>query len=170
MAKKKVKEKKKNGRPSGYTQKIADKICERIALGESIRSVSECETMPCAATMFKWMRDYPEFLKQYEKATTERAHYQAEEIIDIADNSTNDFMTKHVHGEDIEVVNHENIQRSRLRVDTRKWLMSKMVPKKYGERISQEITGKDDQKDSAAADKPSVDGISEKGPPFCHTE
>ena len=69
----------------------------------------------------------------------------AEDILDIADDGTNDWMEK----QDSEgsaagwSFNGEHVQRSKLRVDARKWLMSKMKPKKYGEKVSQEITGKD---------------------------
>lgn len=67
----------------------------------------------------------------------------ADEITDICDDGTNDWMIVKRGGEDVEVENKEVVNRSRLRVDTRKWLMSKIAPKKYAERIQQEISGKD---------------------------
>jgi hypothetical protein len=57
-------------------------------------------------------------------------------MLDIADDGTNDFITKtSSDGTEFEVVNTEHIQRSKLRIDTRKWNLSKMQPKKYGEKL-----------------------------------
>ena len=106
------------GRPSKYTQELADKICEELALGKSIRKVCSHEDMPSVASIFNWLRTQPEFLEQYARAKQEASDYMAEEIVDISDSE-----------------NMEDVQRARLRVDTRKWLMSKMKPKKYGEKL-----------------------------------
>ena len=65
----------------------------------------------------------------------------AEEINEIADDGRNDWMTIQRGGEEVEVPNPEVLQRSRLRVDTRKWLMSKIAPKRYGEKLQTEISG-----------------------------
>lgn len=59
----------------------------------------------------------------------------ADEITEISDDGTNDWMTIKRGGDEVDVPNNEVLQRSRLRVDTRKWLMSKIAPKKYGEKI-----------------------------------
>lgn len=123
------------GRPSIYSQELADTICEMIASGMSMRSVSRDEKMPSMATIFKWLRENEEFSKQYARATEERTEAMAEEIIDIADDGTNDLMTIVKGDKTYEVENKEVTNRSRLRVDTRKWIMSKMKPKKYGEKI-----------------------------------
>lgn len=126
------------GRPSDYTEEKAEAICELLAQGWSLKRVIEqghTETkveMPSIATVFKWMRDYNEFLKLYEKAKQEAADAMAEELLDIADNGTNDFYTD---DNGVERLNSEHIQRSRLRIDTRKFLMAKMKPKRYGEKL-----------------------------------
>lgn len=131
------------GRPSDYSQEKADRICEMLSEGMSLRSVCKEEGMPSAATVFKWMREHEEFLKQYTRAKEESADAMAEECLDIADDGTNDYMERlDKDGQPIGYqVNGEHIQRSRLRVETRKWLMAKMKPKKYGEKITQEQTG-----------------------------
>ncbi len=131
------------GRPSDYTQEKADKICEMLSEGMSLRSVCKEEGMPSAATVFKWMREHEDFLKQYTRAKEESADAMAEECLDIADDGTNDYMERlDKDGESVGYqVNGEHIQRSRLRVETRKWLMAKMKPKKYGEKVVQEQTG-----------------------------
>jgi hypothetical protein len=79
-----------------------------------------------------WLSKNLEFREQYERAKREGAEAWAEEILDISDDGSNDF---YIDEDGTEKVNHENIQRSRLRVDSRKWLMSKLLPKKYGDKV-----------------------------------
>lgn len=126
------------GRPSEYTQDIADAICAELAEGRSLRSVCKDESMPCVKTVFNWFRAYPDFLQQYEKAKEECADALAEEILDIADDGVNDWMEKrNADGEVIGwTINGEHVQRSRLRVDSRKWIASKLKPKKYGDKVA----------------------------------
>lgn len=125
------------GRPSDYTPELAAKICAELAAGVSLRTVCLADEMPCTATVFVWFRKHPEFLEQYERAKAECADALVEEMLDIADDGTNDWMEKHSkEGENIGwQVNGEHVQRSRLRVDTRKWAASKLKPKKYGDRL-----------------------------------
>ncbi len=98
--------------------------------------------MPDASTVFRWLRTYPEFRKQYETAKEESTDALAEEVLDIADNGSNDWMERNYGENTVWVANGEALQRSRLRVDTRKWLMSKMKPKKYGEKLDMTSDGK----------------------------
>lgn len=133
-------------RPSDYTQDMGTKICQEIALGSSIRTVCKLDGMPSVQTIFNWFKAYPDFLEQYTRATQERSEAMAEDIMDISDDGVNDWMEIH-YGNDPNntswKVNNEAVQRSKLRVDTRKWLMSKMVPKKYGDKIDMTTNGKD---------------------------
>jgi hypothetical protein len=99
--------------------------------------------MPCVTTVFSWLRKYPEFLKQYETAKEESADLHAEDMLDIADNGSNDWMAANDPENAGYRSNGEHIQRSRLRVDTRKWIASKLKPKKYGDRVQAELTGAD---------------------------
>lgn len=137
----KVKIPKKNGRPTIYTQKLADKICEQLSVGKSLRTVCIADDMPAISTIFEWFRTKEGFSEQYEKAKQESTDAMAEEIQDIADNGTNDWIEIELKDKNgrvtgtKEVLNHEHVQRSRLRIDTRKWLMAKMKPKKYGEKL-----------------------------------
>lgn len=101
--------------------------------------------MPCVATIFNWLRIHPEFLEQYTRAKEEQADALAEDMLDIADDGINDWMAKMGPG-DIPVgwqINGEHVQRSRLRIETRKWIASKLKPKKYGDKVNVEATGKD---------------------------
>lgn len=120
------------GRPCEYTQEIADELCSYLSAGESLKKACSRESMPCVATIFSWMRKFPAFLNQYTRAKQEAADAFAEDMLDIADDSTDDIM---FDADGNPRVNNEAIQRSRLRVDTRKWLASKLKPKKYGEKL-----------------------------------
>lgn len=130
------------GRPSEFTQEIADKICAGLAEGKSLRTVCKPNEMPHISTIFNWFRNYPDFLEQYTRAKQESADAMADEVLDIADDGTNDWMTVHKYGGEYQVVDQEAVQRSKLRVETRKWLMAKMKPKKYGEKLDLTSDGK----------------------------
>lgn len=124
------------GRPSSYTQELSDRICQRLSEGVSLRTVCLADDMPDAATIFRWLRINKEFREQYEAAKQESTDAMAEDIQDIADNGTNDYIEKErPDGTMVEVFNSEHVQRSRLRIDTRKWLMAKMKPKKYADKL-----------------------------------
>lgn len=131
-------------RPCEFTQEIADAICERIADGESLRTICQAEEMPARSTVFRWLSQIEAFSDQYARAREAQADLLADEIIEIADDATHDTITRRRNGDDDgqEVANTEWINRSRLRVDARKWMASKLAPKRYGEKITQEHTGK----------------------------
>jgi hypothetical protein len=124
------------GRPTDYSEDLSALICERLSFGESLREICRDEDMPCRQTIFRWIGKYQAFSDQYAKAKEAGIEVLADELIDIADNATNDYMER--NGEEAEGyrLNGENVQRSRLRVDTRKWVLSKLAPKKYGDHLS----------------------------------
>jgi len=129
------------GRPSNYSDKLADAICEDIVLGLSIREIAAKDNRPSEATIWRWVATNAEFQDRYTRAKEGQAERFAEELIEIADDGTNDWMLRNQGEETIVVADHEHIQRSRLRVDARKWLMSKMAPKKYGDKTQVEHSG-----------------------------
>jgi len=131
------------GRPTDYTQELADKICEGISDGASMKTVCSPNDMPDKATVFRWLRLHQDFCDNYTRALEERTEAMAEEIIDISDDGSNDFMTIVKGNQSYEIENKEVTNRSRLRVDTRKWIMSKMKPKKYGDKVDLTTNGKD---------------------------
>lgn len=136
----------KMGRPPMFTQEIADIICNRLADGESLRRICKDENMPSKTTVFKWLADerYVNFADQYARAREAQAESLVEECLDIADDSSNDYVEKeNADGSKSVVVDKEHIARSKLRVDTRKWWAARLAPKKYGDRLSTEVTGKD---------------------------
>lgn len=129
------------GRPSKFTQKLADAICERLAEGESLRSICKDEGMPNERTVRRWVYDdVGGFSPQYARARDIGLDAMADEILEISDDGTNDWMEKKDRdGESYYVANGEAMGRSRLRVDTRKWLLSKIAPKRYGDSLT--LTG-----------------------------
>lgn len=128
------------GRPSDYSREVTTAICIRLGLGESLREICRDEDMPDKSTVMRWLASHQEFRDQYASAREAQADYYAEEIIEISDDGTNDTYTDDNGNTRTD---QEVIGRSRLRVDTRKWLMARMAPKKYGDKITQEVTGAD---------------------------
>jgi hypothetical protein len=137
-----IMENNKVGRPTDYTKELGDKVCSLIIEGNSLLSVCSMEDMPDKSTIFRWLRKYPEFRDNYDISTTERTLAMGEEIIDISDDGTNDYMTITKGDKDYNVEDREVTNRSKLRVETRKWLMSKMLPKKYGDKLDLTSDGK----------------------------
>jgi hypothetical protein len=119
-------------------------ICERIANGESLGSICREKGMPDKSTVIRWLmaeEEGGEFRNQYARAREMQAELLADELMDIADDGSNDWMARN-DGENIGyLVNSEHIQRSKLRIDTRKWAASKLKPKVYGDKVQQEVTG-----------------------------
>lgn len=131
-----MEEKKKIGRPSTFTQEIADEICFRLSEGQSLRQICRDDDMPVMSTVLLWVLKNKIFSEQYRHAREIQADVMFDETIDIADDGSNDWMEIETKsGRVIEVANHEHINRSRLRVETRKWYISKVLPKKYGEKF-----------------------------------
>jgi hypothetical protein len=126
------------GRPSDYTQAMADEICERLAEGESLRGICRDEEMPSKTSVFRWLASNEAFRDQYAYAREVQAETLADEIITIADDGTNDT---YVDDNGNVRTDQEVIGRSRLRVDARKWLAGKMAPKKYGDKLEMSGSG-----------------------------
>lgn len=112
------------GRPTLYTPELALSICERMAAGESLRSICSPDDMPDESTVRSWaVTDRDGFFTHYARACRIRAERWSEEIVEIADGGG-------------------DVQRDRLRVDTRKWLMSKLHPERYGDKTKLEHSGR----------------------------
>lgn len=135
------------GRPTDYNEQIADVICERMVCGkddkpESLRSICRDDGMPALGTVMRWLAKYPEFREQYASAREAQSEVHQEELLEISDNCTDDVQML-LGSEDVGMgrINHSAIARAKLQIDTRKWVMSKMAPKKYGDKSSTEISG-----------------------------
>lgn len=131
------------GRPTKYTKELADLICEQLADGKSMRTVCRQEGMPSMSTVFKWLREDLAFSQQYEKAKEESSDAMAEDLLDIADTPVMGEIKTIKPDGTIEIKQDEMLGHRRLQVDTRKWLMSKMKPKKYGDKLDMTTNGKD---------------------------
>lgn len=132
------------GRPSKYTSELGIEICRRIAEGESLNRVCKDEKFPNKSTVLRWLLDgkHSEFCDQYRDARELQAESFADEIHDIADDGTNDYMERlDSNGETYYALNGENIQRSRLRIHARQWTAERLRPKVYGARTEVEHTG-----------------------------
>lgn len=118
------KEKKKVGRPSSFIQEVADDICMLIARGESLRKICERPGMPAMSSIFKWLNENKEFSEQYARARENQADFLLEEMLEISDLAT-----------------PEDVSVAKLRVDARKWYITKVAPKKYGDKQAIEHSG-----------------------------
>lgn len=114
-----------------YSQELANQICEGLINGRSLRSICTPEGMPAASTVCLWLTQHPEFAEQYARAREAQADTLADEIVDIADDGSRDYV-KDDKGH--ESVDYDHIARSKLRVEARKWIAAKLKPKKYGDK------------------------------------
>lgn len=111
------------GRPSSYSAEIADEICEAIASGGALyRLCKERAGFPHESTVYDWLERHKEFAEKYARARERQQDRRVDEIIAIADED-------------------DDPNRARVRIDARKWAASKLAPKKYGDRVTQEISG-----------------------------
>lgn len=139
----------KPGRPSAFTPDLATTICERIAAGESLRQMCETDAkMPHRDTVHAWLLEVGDpakkaFSDQYARARELQADTLFDQCLTIADDAKSDYREVDSDGDGpaIQVVDHEHISRSRLRVDTRFKIAGKLAPKKYGDRVA--VTGPD---------------------------
>lgn len=124
----------KMGRPSTFTEETAAAICAKLAEGESLRSICRDDDMPGLSTVFQWLAARPVFAEQYARAREAQADALFEDILEIADDGRNDWMERRGEDDAGWVVNGEHLQRSRLRIDARKWMAGKLRPKTYGDK------------------------------------
>lgn len=128
------------GRPSEYNVEIAAKICAQLSEGMTLRKVCMADDMPSRVTVFSWIEKHPEFLNQYIRAREYQVEYWLDETIDISDESSSDLMADEYGNLKTD---HEVVKRSQIRIQARQWSIVKMAPKKYGDKVQQEVTGKD---------------------------
>lgn len=107
------------GRPSSYNQKIVDAICERLADGESLRSICRDDTMPSTSSVTKWLTDHEEFSAQYARARELQADALFDDCLNIADKGEKAL---------------DDAADRKLQIDTRKWMAGKLKGK-YSDKI-----------------------------------
>lgn len=140
------------GRPRTIPRELViSKVCKIIArsnkcLNTAIKEVNkELNQRIDVGMIFDWLDNSPELTKQYARAKEEQADYLVDEMLNIADDSSEDEIFIEADTKDGKsakrVANNEFVQRSRLRVDTRKWIASKLKPKRYGDKIDLNPSG-----------------------------
>lgn len=120
------------GRPTKFTQEIADEIIWRITHGEPLVKICRDEHMPHVATIYRWLSQFNDFCDMYTKAKEDQADTLAEQIQDIADQMPLETTDKDGNTK----FDSAYINWMRLRIDARKWTASKLKPRKYGDRVA----------------------------------
>lgn len=130
----------KRGRPTKYNMALGQEICDTIASSSrgTKRLCTENPHWPCQDTLFTWLRKYPDFTEQYARAKIFQVELLVDEILEISDDASQD---KYVNEQGVLVSNNQSINRARLKVDARKWIACKLVPKVYGNKIDIESDG-----------------------------
>lgn len=122
-------------------------ICDRLVEGRSLRSICRDDDMPfSAAAVRQWIaRNHESALAaQYYRSRDLGLDEMAEELLEVADDGTNDFTERlNRDGSSYVALDKEHVARSRLRCDTRKWYLSKLAPRRYGDRIQTDVTSSD---------------------------
>lgn len=134
------------GVPPKYGPDVAEEICRRLAAGQTLREICRDADMPAPPTVVGWARgDCPpttDFAERYARAREIGWELMAEEALEISDDGSNDWVErKTADGGTETVLDHEHVTRSRLRTDTRKWLLSKRLPQIFGDKVAMEHSG-----------------------------
>jgi hypothetical protein len=121
-------------------QKAIEDILTQLSIGKSIRQILDNnDELPSRKTFYEWLASDTQLSNHYANMCEVRADIIFDEMIDIADETSNDTVITEIG----EKPNTEWISRSRLRIDTRKWILSKMNPKKYGDKTDITTNGKE---------------------------
>ena len=107
------------GRPSSYTDELADAICQRVAAGESMRTICADDGMPSRQTVLNWLEAHPAFLAKHARAREAQADVMDERIMDAAEACT-----------------PETAPADRVKIDAFKWRAARLNPKRYGDRTT----------------------------------
>ena len=113
------------GRPSTYTEEMGNRICDKLTEGVSLRKLCMQKEFPTASTVYVWLDRFPDFAEKYARAREAATEDMLEEILQIADDDKIDPNDK------------------RVRIDTRKWAMAKLKPKKYGDKQTVDVGNKE---------------------------
>lgn len=106
------------GRPSIYSAALADEVCDKIAQGMSVNQICALAGMPSTQTVYNWLFKEKDFIDKYAHARESQSEFYAQEMMDLADSCG---------------LTPEQINKTKLQIDTRKWIASKLKPKKYGD-------------------------------------
>ena len=118
--------------PLPFDQAKADEICERLSGGESLLQICKDEGFPPQTLIFQWLAKHPDFAQNYARARQFWAESEFERMMEIADTPQLGEKTK-TTDKGTEVITGDMTDHRRLQVDTRKWALARMFPKKYGD-------------------------------------
>jgi len=131
---------KKMGRPTKYRDSVANAICIRLMIGESLNKICQLDSYPKKTTVYRWLIEKEDFREKYQRAREMQQEHYLDEIIEIADDSSQDY----VETEKGPTLDREHVQRSKLRIETRRWTMERLAPKKYGDKKAIDHTSSDE--------------------------
>lgn len=123
------------GRPSKYTEEIVKELCHRISVGESLKKICEDPKMPSLHAVLLWANTKPEFLSKYASARDAAFEIMADEVVELADTPAIEFASPG---------DPSGVKHRQLKIDARKWILSKRASKKYGDRVDVHNTGQID--------------------------
>lgn len=112
------------GRPSKYSDALADDICELIMSGKTLVGIAALEGFPSPATICRWLNEKPEFENKCARARLMQAELMDQRILDVADDTDED-----------------NFQANRVKIAAYQWRASKLAPKRFGDKVQQEVSG-----------------------------
>lgn len=145
-------------RPTGFNQRIADVICERLASGLSLRAICRNKGMPSKSSVFKWLGENSTFSDQYARAREAQADLLVDEMVAIADQPKVGTKTKRTSDGKVETTTFDMTEHRRLQIETRKWVAARMRPKKYGDKLDVEQKTTVEAGDSVMALMAAIDG------------
>lgn len=125
-----------------YDEAVAQEVCKRIASGEHLRAICNTKGIPGKDTLYGWMAKTPPFADAFARAREAQMNGWADEIIDIADDASTDYAERTGKGGEVErAPDPEVVARAKLRIDTRKFVMSKLAAATFGDKVSVNLTG-----------------------------
>jgi hypothetical protein len=116
----------KPGRPSTFSQEIADRICDLMVDGKDMQEICKMDDMPSRATVLRWQNQHPEFDAQCVRAREALAEFELQKLKELADNCT-----------------EKNVNSTRVKLNHFQWRVMKIAPRVYGERTRTEVSGAD---------------------------
>lgn len=148
------------GRPSAYRPAIGKKICEEIAMGETIDAISKLKGMPQHRTIYSWRDKHPDFAQMFARAREDQARAWADQLVSLIDNAECGYNVRiPLDSKDLERIEkagyvtfrfrRHHIDHAREMVSVRKWVMSKALPKEYGDRQALDVNVSYEDKDDA---------------------
>ena len=120
------------GRPSKHTKALVDEICERLSKGEPLAQICRDDHMPVRGTVRNWRNENAEVNDRIARAREDGEHAIAADCLNIADDNGSDMR---IIADGVQVVDHDVIQRAKLRIETRLKLLAKWNPKKWGDKV-----------------------------------